>query len=782
LLLPVLLAAVAKADTAEELLAKARRVLAQLEGKISVPGLKESVEVLRDRHGVPHIYARNQDDLFFAQGFITAQDRLFQMDWWRRVAVGETAAVVGPRRVEADRLARLVRYRGDMDAEWASYGPETRGIAEAFTRGINACIDHLGDRLPVEFQILGYRPARWRPEDCLGRTAGLVMARNFLSEVDRAELIAAVGLKKARRLSPTTPPRDFAPAPGLDLAGIDRRSLLAAYTAATEPSPFRGEGDGSNNWVVDGKHSTSGKPLLASDPHRALSLPSLRYLVHLHASGWNVIGSGEPALPGVAIGHNEHIAWGFTIVGTDQADLFVEETDRDDPNRYKVVDRWESMRIIREEVAVKGGKPVAVELRFTRHGPVIHEDRARHRAFALRWVGALPGGAGYLGALALDQARNREEFQAALKAWKLPSENIVYADVKGNIGWVAAALTPIRTSGDGLLPVPGAGDQYEWQGFLSVEELPQTFNPASGFLVTANHNIVPAGYRHTLGFEWGLPYRFERLRSRLQEKDRFSLEDFRALQHDEMSLPGLRLARLAARLELSPEEPERKLVELLTKWDGVLSAESCAGAVYAVWLQELLTEFFRPHAPSKERLNFLRSGPGVDVLLGALEKPDEFWFGAGPAAGRDRLLRTTLAAAARKLEALFAGATEDRRWGRLHKATFEHPLAVLGAAHARAFNPSPVERGGDAWTVDNARYDERFHQVHGASYRQLFDLADWDRALVTSTPGQSGQPGSPHYADLLPLWARGEYVPLPFSRSAVERLTQHRLLLSPAKD
>jgi penicillin amidase len=766
------------APTPEELLRKARSVLAQLEGSITLRGLKEPVEVLRDRHGVPHIYARNQDDLFFAQGFVTAQDRLFQMDWWRRVAVGETTAVLGRKGVDADRLALLVRYRGDMEAEWTSYGPDTRRIAEAFTSGINACIDQFGDRLPIEFQILGYRPARWRPEDCLGRMAGLVMVRNFLSEVDRADLIAAVGVEKTRRLAPTDPPRDFTPAPGLDLAGIDRRSLLSAYTAATEPARFHADGDGSNNWVVAGSRSTSGKPLLASDPHRGLTLPSLRYLVHLHAPGWHVIGSGEPALPGVAIGHNEQIAWGFTIVGTDQADLYVEETAPDDLLRYRVGDHWETMTVVREEVAVKGEKAVPVELRFTRHGPVLHEDRHRHRAFALRWVGALPGGAGYLGSLALDRAHNRDEFMSAIKVWKLPSENIVYADVKGTIGWVAAALTPIRTRGDGLLPVPGAEGKYEWGGFLRIEELPQSFNPRGGLIVTANQNIVPSDYRHALGYEWALPYRFERLHSRLQEKEKLSLEDFSALQHDEMCLPGLRLARLAARLDLRAGAPERALVELLTKWDGVLSAQSLAGAVYSVWLQELLTEFFRPYASSKERRNFLRGGRGVEVLLEALEKPNVFWFGADPAAGRDRLLRTTLASAARKLDTLFAGAA-DRRWGRLHQMTFEHPLAGLGPDYGRAFNTAPVERGGDSFTPNNARYDERFRQVHGASYRQLFDLADWDRALATSVPGQSGQPGSPHYADLLPLWARGEYFPLPFSRPAVERSTQHRLLLKP---
>ncbi len=768
------------ADDGETLLKRAKDVLAPIEGEIAVRGLKEPVEVLRDRHGVPHIYARNQDDLFFAQGFVTAQDRLFQMDWWRRVARGQTAEVLGKAGLEADRFARLVQYRGDRDAEWAAYGPDARAIATAFTRGINAWIDHVCDRLPIEFQILGYRPGKWEPEDCLGRMAGVVMTRNFRDEPLRAELIAAVGLEKARRLAPTEPGRDFAPAAGLDLAGIDH-TILKGYRAATETVKFRGdsEGDGSNNWVVDGHPSESGKPLLASDPHRALTLPSLRYLVHLHAPGWNVIGSGEPALPGVAIGHNEHVAWGFTIAGNDQGDLYVEETHPDDPTKYKVGVRWEAMTVVPVEIRVKGeAKPVRLELRFTRHGPVIDQDEKRRQAFALRWVGAEPGTAGYVGSLLLDRARSAKDVLKAVEAWKLPSENIVFADVEGNIGWIAAALTPIRKGSDGLLPVPGAAGKYEWQGFLKTADLPQKLNPAEHFIVTANHNILPAGYKHEIGHEFGLPYRFEVLRDKLAQKKKFTLRDFEALQHDVTSLPGRRLARLAERLDHGDISLPREPMKLMREWDGKLTADSRAGALYAAWLQALMVDFFKPQVKSDELLKFVRSGPGVEVLLSALEKPTREWFGEQPEKKRDNLLATTFLKACRELEKAVPGEPLPR-WGRLHTMTFEHPLASRGPAYAKAFSLAPVECGGDAWTPNNARHDDRYRRLHGASYRQLFDLADWDKGLATSVPGQSGQPGSPHYADLLPLWAEGRYFPLPFSRKKVEELTRHRLTLKP---
>ncbi|HKB36806.1 MAG TPA: penicillin acylase family protein, partial [Gemmataceae bacterium] len=662
LCLPLTMTRAAEPIKPVELREKARTVLARLEGEIVVPGLRERVEVLRDRWGVPHIYAKNQDDLFFAQGFVCAQDRLFQMDLWRRLARGEMAELLGKDQKEVDRLARLLRFRGDLNAEWASYGRDAKQIATAFTRGINACIDNMGDRLPIEFLILKTKPGRWEPEDVLGRMSGIVMTHNFRHEISRAQLIAAVGLEKARRIAPTDPPRDFAPAPGLDLAGIDK-SILAGYEAATQPLKFHLGSDGSNNWVVAGTRSASGKPLLASDPHRGIALPSLRYLVHLNAPGWNVIGSGEPALPGVAIGHNEHVAWGFTIVGTDQADLYIEETHPDDPTRYRVGERWESMKVVREKVRVRGeAKPVEMELRFTRHGPVLHQDVKRRRAFALRWIGAEPGGAAYLGCLVADRARNAREFRAALKLWKSPSENMVFADVDGNIGWVAAGWAPIRKGWDGLLPVPGASGRYEWQGFLDVADLPQTLNPKSGYVATANHNILPARYSREIGYEWAPSFRIRRIRQVLEGQQRFSLDDFRKLQHDTLSLPGQALAGLLRIVGVN--DPALKPhADLLSAWDGNLSADSRAGALYAAWLRELTDGFFRQQVP-RDLVIFAASNHGLELMLDALMKPDSFWFGAKPAARRDELVRRTFAAAVQKLrKAAAKGDVSRLTWG-----------------------------------------------------------------------------------------------------------------------
>jgi penicillin amidase len=756
------------AAQAPDLQARARQVLAQLDGKVGLTELKEPVEVLRDRWGIAHIYAHNTADLFYAQGFVAAQDRLFQIEMWRRQAAGEMAEVVGASAVEADRFARLMRYRGDMDAEWKSYSPDTRAIATAFTRGINAYIALAKDRLPIEFQLLGFAPKPWLPEDVLGRMSGIYMSQNFRNEVMRARLVAALGIDKARRLAPVDPPRQYEAALSqAELQHIDQR-VLAGYEAATKQLQFKPARTESNNWVVAGTRSLSGKPLLASDPHRAIALPSLRYLVHLHAPGWNVIGSGEPGLPGVAIGHNERIAWGFTIIGVDQADFYVEETNPADPRAYKVDERWEKMKVVRDEISVKGRKePVSVELCYTRHGPVLHQDDKAHRAYALRWVGSEPGGGAYLGSLAVARAHDRRSFLEALGSWKIPGLNFVYADVDGDIGWIAAARTPVRAKHDGLLPVPGNA-RYEWQGFLPVAELPQSFNPAAGFVATANHNIVPKDYRHTIGFEFAAPYRFHRLHDALAAAKKWQLDDFRALQYDDVSLPGLALGRLLR--QVSFEDPALDAhARLLRDWDGRLSIDSRAGPLYACWLKEL-QDALCARAVAKELRPALTTLAGLPVMLAAVENADPLWFGSAAGKARDELVRTTFRQAVKRLDGLPEAARQS--WGTLHTVTFHHPVS-------KAFDLGPLPRPGDANTPHNARHDDNFKQVHGATYRHLFDLADWDRGLATSAPGQSGQPGSPHYGDLAPLWANGEYFPLAYSRSKVEEVTRHRLTLRP---
>jgi penicillin amidase len=742
---------------------RTREALSQIEGKLRLDGLVKPVEVRRDQWGIPHIYAQTVEDLFFVQGFVAAQDRLFQIDIWRRTGGGELAEILGERYLERDRFARLVKYRGDRAAEWASYSPDAKLIIESFVRGVNACIRHVGDRLPIEFQLLGARPGEWKPEDCLLRIAGLLMTRNAVQEVDRAWLVARLGPENAAALLPPDPLTKHEASPAFPLDGIDER-VVAALQAAIGTVRYETE-PGSNNWVVDGTLSATGKPILANDPHRPVVLPSLRYLTHLVGPGWNVIGAGEPALPGVALGHNERVGFGFTIVGIDQQDLYVEATDG--ANRYQVRGEWRDMRIEREKIRVKGkSEPVDVELKFTLHGPVIYEDPGRKRAYALRWVGAEPGGAGYLASLSLARARNWNEFLAALERWKAPSENIVYADVDGNIGWVAAGQSPLRKNWSGLLPQPGHTGEREWEGYLPLSELPQKFNPPEHYIATANHNILPRGYRHQLGYEWNPGFRFRRIDEVLRAGKKFTVEDFQKLQHDETSLVA---RELVAMLKQAPSGAGGEVRKTLEAWDCVLGKNSAAAALYELWLRRLTARFIETLPVPPEAREVLDRRMNHRHIFNLLAKE--------PAAKRHGLLLRTLQEAAQEAERTLGEETESWRWGALHGIRLRHPLA-LDAERRKLFDLPPVERGGDSNTVNNTG-GSGFRQTSGASYRQILDLADWDRSVATSVPGQSGQPGSPHYADLLPLWADGKYFPLAYTRAAVEKYTQNILILQP---
>ena len=487
-------------------------------GTLKVAGLEQPVNVLRDRWGVAHIYAQNQHDLFFAQGFVAAQDRLFQMELWKRSGQGRLAEVLGPSALQRDINARLLSYHGDMKAEYESYSPDTQQILEAFTAGINAYIESRlapgGPGLPLEFQLAGFNPEPWKPADCLNRMAAFSMTGNAFDELEHAQVVSAVGADAASLLFDFDPPVKLDPAPDTNLAGLSPALLHNLVGSDTRIEFPRHPAEGSNNWTVSGKLTRSGKPLLANDPHRVTAEPSLRYMVHLVAPGWDVIGAGEPGLPGVALGHNQNIAWGFTIFGLDQQDLYLEELNPANPSQYKTARGWEAMQVRKETFGIRGGKSVEVDLKFTAHGPVLWEDGKR--ALALRWVGAEPGTAGYLGSLAVDRAQNWQEFEAAMPRWKVPSENIVYADRAGNIGEHSTGLAPLRKTWTGLLPVPGRGG-YEWSGFVPNAELPHEYNPRQGFIATANHKMIPEGYPYKVGYSWAPPYRFQRITQVLQQ-------------------------------------------------------------------------------------------------------------------------------------------------------------------------------------------------------------------------------------------------------------------------
>jgi penicillin G amidase len=738
--------------TASSFAQLATQSLAKLDGSLHVPGLQAKVEVLRDRWGVPHIYAQNMDDLFFAQGYVQAQDRLWQMEMWRRIGDGTLAEVIGPSAVARDRQAKLLMYRGPFDdSEFTSYHPEGKRIFEAFARGVNAFIAQSADNLPVEFKLTGIKPQPWTARTPLLRRTTFGAAA---AELRTARQVAELGIDEWNRRNHPTPYRVLTIPRGLDVSVITP-AVLAAAGGAQDPRAVRGglptpallpryqawsdartsanlgafeDSPGSNNWVVNGSKSKSGRVLLAGDPHRQVTNPSLRYLVHLNAPGWSVTGATEPMLPGVMFGHNGQIAWALTIVGTDQGDVFVNDVNPANRNQVRWKGAWENLRVVRDTIRVKGAAPEIVELKFSRHGPIFYEDTINHLNYSYRAVDNEPGSAGYLGSLMLDQVSNCREFLAeVLKRFKAPTENMVCGDEGGNISWMAAALSPKRSGGwDGRLPVPGSGD-YEWLGFR--DDLPREYNPTRGFINTANHDIHPAGFDPPLFFKNGTFPRYERIFHLLSAGSNFTVEDFERMQHDTYwAAAEERQSLLRGWTGATPDlEAARVLVE---GWDRFYDRPSVAASVYDIWNRRLSANQVSSNMPKVQR---------------------------------DSLAQRSLREALDSLSSTFGVPWSKVNWGKIDRSEFPHQFV-------KAYDLPTVERRGGAGTV----------AAFGATIRQITDFSNFDNSVQMNTPGQSGQPGSPYYGNLAASSADAVYFPQTWTRTAVESAVAHRLILTPA--
>ncbi|HUO80840.1 MAG TPA: penicillin acylase family protein [Steroidobacteraceae bacterium] len=765
---------------------------------IAVAGLHAPADILIDRWGVPHIYARSETDLYLAQGWNAARDRLFQIDLWRRRGLGQLAEVFGRGYVEDDRAARLFLYRGDLGAEWAAYGGDARAAAERFVAGINAYVDWLQlhpERLPREFRLQNYRPAHWTAAD-LVRIRAHGLSRNLDSEVARAQAACRGELAADRVRAPLAPPWQ----PELP-AGLDPclpRDVLRLFTLATRdfrleatPGPARSAGtesaagealEGSNNWAVAPAKSATGRAILANDPHRAFVQPSIRYLVGLDAPTLHAIGANQPQIPGISLGHNDAVAFGYTIFPVDQEDLYVYDLDPASGHGYRYRGHFEPFRTVHETIAVRDGAPVPVDLEFSRHGPVIYVEAARHRAFAVRSAWFEPGTSVYFGALAYLKARSLGEFERALDRWRAPSLNHLYADSRGTIAWLPAGLAPRRPNWDGLLPVPGDG-RYEWRGFWRRSELPRRVNPKEGYLSTSNEMNLPDGYPYAdrkLGFEWTAPWRHLRIDAVLAALPKVSLEDSERLQTDQLSLPAQRIA-LALRELRTDDADARAALALLAHWDGAVTGDSAAAALYETWFTRHLRIAAR-NALLDPGVAAGVEGAHVDVVVDLIEHP-QAWLAEHARERRDALVVATLGAAYRELLTHLGADPSRWRWDALHYNLSEHPFAaVVDAAERARLNVGPFPTGGDPYVPSQASYRAAdFRDLSGPSVRVVIDVGNWDASVAVNHPGQSGDPDDPHYRDLAELWRRGEYFPLLFSRAAVERATERTLRLVPAR-
>jgi len=786
---------------------------AQQTATVDLPGLDQPVEILKDHWGIAHIYAETEHDLFFAQGWSAARDRLFQLEIWRRQANGTVAEILGPRELERDIGTRLFKFRGDLEQELNHYHPRGAEIIRAFVEGINAYVDMaLADEslLSVEFQMLDILPQRWTPEVVISRHQGLLM--NVTAELDWGRAVAAAGPEAVREVAnfhPKDPNLELDPSITSQMLSKD---ILGLYNAFRGPIRFRPEDviaryraseddtddaleelqndiadplpqdlskeEGSNNWVVSGEKTFSGYPIMANDPHRVQAAPSLRYWAHLVGPGWNVIGGGEPVLPGISIGHNEYGAWGLTVFITDNEDLYVYDTHPSDPDRYRYQDRWEAMTVIEETIPVEGQSPQTAELKYTRHGPVVFEDRENGKAWAVRAGWMEPGGAPYLASLRMDQAKTWEEFRGASEWSNIPGENMIWADREGNIGWQAVGIAPIRRNFSGLIPVPGDG-RFEWDGYLPIRAKPHVVNPPEGYFATANESNTPPDYEHwdAIGFEWSDPYRSDRAAEVLASGRKFTMVDMMELQTDELSIPARTLTPMLEELRADEARVERAR-QMLLEWDHVVEKESVAAGIYIAWERRISANMADLMIPEAIRTHVGRAS--MSRTIEWLTYPDGR-FGEDPIAGRDAFLLRSLHEAVTGLSRRLGSDMNGWQYGQLDykHILLRHPLSNAVKDETRdLLEVGPLPRGGYSYTLNQTGGGD--NQTSGASFRSIVDTGDWDNTVGMNNPGQGGYPGHPHYEDLFELWAQDRFHPVFYSRDKIESVTGERLELRPA--
>jgi penicillin amidase len=751
------------------------RTFPQITGRLAVPGLDAPVEIIRDRWGIPHLYALNAHDLFFAQGYVHAQDRLWQMDFNRRVPSGRLSELFGEVTLASDRFLRTIGMRRAAEEERAHLDPESDAALSAYAAGVNAWISAHRARLPIEFTLLRYQPEPWTPTDTLafGKLLAWTLGGNWRYELLRAQLIARFGVDGMRFLIP--PYSAGAPTivpSGSRFASWRTTALHRLLDAGGLPA-----GIGSNNWVLSGARTATGRPLLANDPHLEAQMPATWYEMHLAGGPYNVAGATLPGVPGVVIGHNADIAWGVTNAFPDVQDLYIERVHPTDPSRYLFRGRWEHARVLLEAIRVRGRRDPAVEtVRITRHGPIINDVVEGLGAFlALRWTALEPGTIS-ASLLHLNRARNWAEFRSALRLWTVPAQNFVYADRDGNIGYQLPGRIPIRAKGAALMPVPGWTGEYEWVGEIPFERLPSAFNPRRGYLVTANNRIASDAYPYFLSQEWGPGFRAARIEALLAPLRRATIAEMEAIQLDQLSLPGRETVRALDGVKIR-EEPAAGLLAELRSWDGVLRPDSRPAAVYEAFRIALAPRVFKSVLGEDLYQQYMERPEAWQLALDrVLHDPSSRWWGAD---GRDAVIAAALQEADEVLTRRLGSDRSKWTWGRLHPMRFVHPLGRAWGL-SWIFNAGAPPTGGDLFTVNNGGFARStFSQIIVASYRQVIDVGDWDRSVAIHTTGQSGLPFNRHYRDFVSLWAAGGYHPLLFSRPRIEQEAEGTLALTP---
>ncbi|MGN6255089.1 MAG: penicillin acylase family protein [Solirubrobacterales bacterium] len=744
----------------------ARRPLPQVRGTIEVPELHGEVRVRRDRWGVPHIEAAEGEDLYFAQGYCHGQDRLWQMDFYRRVVAGRVAEMAGEEGLPVDRLMRTLGIRRIAEREAAELDPGLRARLERFCAGVNAAArDALA--LPFELQVLRQSFEPWRPVDVLslGKLLAFGLSTNWERELLRSDMLRELGPELTARLDPVYPPGN----PVVDQSAFSGEGmpLVEQIDAVRRSIGLAAEASGSNNWAVSGTRSATGSPLIAGDPHLPPSMPGIWYEVELRHGGRFVRGASMPGMPGVYMGQNNDVCWTFTNVMADTQDLFVERIEGD---RYLFEDEWRPLQTVGEEIAVKGREPVELEVRSTHHGPIVNAALGADEGepLALAWQ-TLSEATAFAGMFELLEIASGPELVAKLEGHTSPASNLIWADRHGSIGYKLIGRLPLRRGGSPDLPKPGWTGEFEWDGTVPYEELPEVVDPESGFLVTANNRIVGDSYPHHITSEWLDGFRARRIGELIEATDKHDLESFEAIQADDLSLPGLEAARRLSRLHPRGQR-ERSAIERLRSWDGRLDRETVAGTIYQAFLLRLAREVARAAIGDRDLCErwLDRNDNGFTAhstspwrwhshLMSLWEEADEELIGRP----WDQLVLEALAGALDDLTDRFGPDLAGWRWGSVHEMEFPHPLGDANPLFDRLLNRR-LRAGGAQETVSQIAYDpnDPYNAVWAPSWRMVADPTDPDRSRWQTFTGQSGHPASPHYDDLQAAWLEGRTQPM----------------------
>ncbi|MEH7379664.1 penicillin acylase family protein [Bacillus sp. JJ1533] len=760
-----------------------RKSLPLVEGTISVEGLTNEVEVTRDQNGVPHIVAKNTHDLFFAQGYVTAQDRLFQMDLSRRQASGELSEVIGASLVAQDKYFRTLGLRRAAEVSYEGYSEDAKSVLQSYADGVNAFIKEANEKntLPVEFTLAGYKPSEWSPVDSLtiGKYMAYDLGGHYKGQAFRYYMAQHVSEEKLLELFPTYPVDGATVIQAMKDRPIDISKSIAT-------APFPNEFNGSNNWVISDKKSKSGMPILADDPHLALATPSIWYETHLQNNEVNVSGVIFAGVPGIILGRNEHIAWGVTNVGPDVQDLYIERRNPDNPNQFEYMGKWEEATIIDEPVKVKDGETIPYQVQVTRHGPIISEfthDHKEETALALRWT-ALDASTELEAVLMFNKAKNWEEFKEALTYFHTPAQNFVFAATDGTIAYRANGLIPIRKNGDSSVPVPGWTDEYEWEGYIPWNELPTIVNPEEGFISTANNKIAPDDYPYHLTSTWAQPYRQQRIRDVLSSKDVLTVNDMLLLQFDQYNLQAEEFVPIFIDLLSNSEDQlrdiDKKVIEEFKEWDFVDRIEDGEPLVFHKWMEDFANTLFEDSIPREIDNLFEGKSQIVDQMIRKAKNGHEgIWL--SEAGGLEKV---TLESFKRAVNFATQKQGEDPSkwsWGEFHQVPFNHPLSAISPLNYLFNNNKPVSMGGSGITVAAASFNHQSGAItHGAAWRSVIDLSNMTESYNVVGPGQSGHVLSPFYHNQISDWTTGNYH-ITYTDKEKYKLNSNTLVLQPAE-